>query len=437
MSAEPQIPLRRLADFNPAPPGKLRSMGQDEFRLLPMDAVQYFDAPGTGMRRPVREVLQGYTYVEPQDVAYAKVTPCFENGKGLVGRDLDAPVFATSELTVIRPGPNLDQGFLSYVLRSEAFRGPAIASMTGAGGLKRVDEKDMASQSIWCPPLAEQRAIADYLDHETAEIDALIADLRQMVGLSMEEWRARRDRVLSHGWPEARDLTINTATWFSDRAQHWSEGALKHLFDITLGKMLDESRHVLGGEYFPYVRAADISDASLNLANLKHMPFDIRERNKYSLCEGDILVVEGGSVGTNVVLKEDLRDVFFQKTVNRIRARQNIVPTFYAEILNSYRDNGAIDTVCNGSTIMHLTAEKLGNLVVPVPPIEEQNSIAEELGRSRRELDSLTSECHRAIELAVERRSALISAAVTGQLNVTGKSQPVVEQLEDEIREMR
>src|SRR5699024_7650903 len=107
--------------------------------LLPLEAIQYFDKPLKGERRAIQQLLQGYTYIEPTDVAYATVTPSFENGKGVVGADLDGPTFASSELTVLRPGPLIDQIFLSYVIRSKQFRSPAIGSMTGAGGLKRVD----------------------------------------------------------------------------------------------------------------------------------------------------------------------------------------------------------------------------------------------------------------------------------------------------------
>lgn len=401
-----------------------------------MDSIQYFNAPAVGTVRRTGDVLQGYAYIEPSDVAYAKVTPCFENGKGLVGCDLEREVFATSELTVLRPKFGVDQQFLAYVLQSEAFRSPAVASMTGAGGLKRVDETEMRSLKVWCPSSPEQRAIADYLDHETAEIDAFITDLQHMMSLAREDWSARRDEALSRG-VSGEAITTSTHTWFSHRAVSWREGPLKLNFSITLGKMLDESRHSAESEYYPYIRAADIGDGRLNLTGLNRMPFARSERRKYQLTTGDILVVEGGSIGTNVVLDESLPETYFQKTVNRMRVTQDADPYFYSEVLNAYRESEVLATICNGSTIMHLTAEKLGNLVVPVPPAKEQQSIGRHLQAIRAQIESLEDQCRQAIALAQERRAALISAAVTGHIDVTQKQRPVAEQLEDEVTQLR
>lgn len=280
--------------------------------------------------------------------------------------------------------------------------------------------------------ISSQRGIADYLDHETAEIDAFIEDLQTMTALSQEEWRARRDAALSVGQRNAQTTSV-TSAWFSHRAAHWQEGPLKFLFDISLGKMLDEGSQVTEDEQHPYVRAGDIGDGRLNLDNLNRMPFDDREQGKFTLEEGDLLVVEGGSVGTNVVLDRRLDGIYFQKTVNRMRPRADAVPRFYSEVLNAYRESGVLDTVCNRSTIMHLTADKLGNLVVPVPPDDEQRSISSYLQATRSQVEELMDECGRAINLARERRVALISAAVTGRIDVTQRQRPIAEQLEEEV----
>ena len=280
---------------------------------------------------------------------------------------------------------------------------------------------------------AAQERIADYLDHETAEIDAFIEDLRVAADLRVERWRSTRDQALMFGIEQDPASETRPVTWFGEHRADWRNGPLKRLFKITLGKMLDEKQHVDSDERQPYIRAGNIGEDGLDLDNLNSMPFSREEQAKFSLRKEDILVVEGGSVGTNVVLDEDLPHVFFQKTVNRMRPFIQCSSHYYSDVLNSYKDRGVFDVVANKSTIQHLTADKLENLLVPIPPVEEQCLIAESLSQARREISELGDEVTRAIHLARERRAALITAAVTGQIDVTAKNRPAAEQLEDDI----
>lgn len=381
-------------------------------------------------KRRSPEDLETYRVVRPGQLA---VNTMWMNYAGLGVSELTghmSPAYRSYNIS-----PDLEPRYAHHLMRSSAWVSGYTAHATGVRpNSLQLSRHDLLSFPVLVPPAQEQRAIADYLDHETAEIDAFIAELKRMTVLSQEDWRAQRDSALSIGRGK-RGTTTVTKTWFSERASDWQEGPLKHLFDISLGKMLDEGRHVAGAEQYPYVRAGDIGDGTLNSSNLNRMPFSLREQRKFSINAGDILVVEGGSVGTNVVVEDSLDGIYFQKTVNRMRSKADAVPLFYSEVLNAYRESGVLDTVCNRSTIMHLTAEKLGGLVVPVPSVAEQRSLAKHLEATRGKAEKLDQECQRAIELATERRAALISAAVTGQIDMTKRRKPVAEVLKDEVRE--
>lgn len=397
-----------------------------------MDDISEFGGLATGERRPTHELIAGYSYLAPGDIAYAKVTPCFENGKGIPTGEVYEDTFATTEVTVLRAHETADPGYLGWLLQSAVFREPAIASMTGAGGLRRVPESVARDLSLPAPGLREQRQIADYLDHETAEIDAFIADLEHTKSISNEQWRTRRDFLLSGG-DRAR---ADPRTWFGRIDPSWQVGALKHLFSVTLGKMLDEKKQNSGAAY-PYVRAANIGDGTLDLEDVNSMTFDAREREKYSLRKRDILVVEGGSVGMNFVLADDIPGIYFQKTVNRLRPRGDVSSMFYAEVINAYREAGVFEVIGNRSTIMHLTAEKLEALRVPVPNADEQHRVADRLGGARAARGAAEADIDAAIALAKERRAALITAAVTGQIDVTTKQTPAVDSIQTAIEESR
>ncbi|WP_237237506.1 restriction endonuclease subunit S [Rothia nasimurium] len=182
----PLVKLKYLADFNPTVPESIRK-SQEKFPIYPMDKIESFGKLSSDVEsRPISELLNGYSYLEPTDVAYAKVTPCFENGKGILGRDLPGPSFATTELTVLRPKPGVDQRYLAYLLQTPEFMNPAISSMTGAGGLKRVSEEYIKNLKFPLPSLKEQKRIADELDRELAEIDEFIAEQLRLQDLLQE-----------------------------------------------------------------------------------------------------------------------------------------------------------------------------------------------------------------------------------------------------------
>ena len=148
------------------------------------------------------------------------------------------------------------------------------------------------------------------------------------------------------------------------------------------------------------------------------MPFTPAEQRKYELRRGDLLVVEGGSIGVNVYLRDGLEGWGFQKTVNRVRPRAADSAEFIGLQLDVVREAGGLEMLANVSTILHLTAEKLERVLVAMPPVEEQIGIVDAVRVQTRRIDQGIEQAALAIELARERRAALISAAVTGKIDV-------------------
>lgn len=162
----------------------------DVASFLPMEAVGDDGSLNLEATRPVGEVVKGYTYFEDGDVTIAKITPCFENGKGAVMRNLQGGIgFGTTELIVIRPGDEVCADWLYCFTQSDVFRKRGEAMMYGAGGQKRVPDSYVKDLPIAWPPIQEQKAIADYLDHETARIGKLLAHVQDEIKL-LQELRA-------------------------------------------------------------------------------------------------------------------------------------------------------------------------------------------------------------------------------------------------------
>jgi type I restriction enzyme S subunit len=268
----------------------------------------------------------------------------------------------------------------------------------------------MKTIDVLLPEPGMQRAIADFLDHEIARLDTLIAKQEQLIATLRE----RREAVI-----------VSTILRGVDPLHSPRSGSyvpIGSAFSVTLGKMLDAGKGVHPEDsLLPYIRAANIQDSGLDLSNVNRMPYSRAEAASLDLRAGDLLVVEGGAVGTSVALMEDMPGWSFQKTVNRVRPLGAWSSAWLGYVLRAYRDAGVIDILCNKSTIPHLTAEKLRAIRVPETPPIEQRAAASSLDDETRQIDTLISKAERFIELSKERRSALITAAVTGQIDVRGE----------------
>lgn len=185
-------------------------------------------------------------------------------------------------------------------------------------------------------------------------------------------------------------------------------------FTVTLGKMLDAGREPRSDSLLlPYVRAANIQDSGMDLSDVNRMSFSRSEASMLDLRRRDVLVVEGGAVGTCVVLHEDLPGWSFQKTLNRLRPKSNWSSRYVAYVLRAYRDGGIIDIASNRSTIPHFTAEKIRSLRVPAWNPSHQHLIADYLDRETAQIDALVAKQGELVERLQERRSAIIDLLLT------------------------
>nr|WP_283775008.1 restriction endonuclease subunit S [Brachybacterium equifaecis] len=299
--------------------------------------------------------------------------------------------------------------------------------MTGAGGLRRVAEPFVRDLEVPLPGLERQHAIVDYLDHETTEIDILIHELSALAERTSERFESELSARIPY--PQRADgLTSGNGL-----------APIKRLGTITLGKMLDSSRNREPGETHRYLRAANVQPLGrIDLTDVKTMRFTNAEKEALDLRGGDVIIVEGGQggYGRAAYLPEDIPDTGFQNSIVRVRPRPGVDGRFITYSLILLRVRGYIKSVAATTSMPHFTAEKVAVTPVPLLALSEQTEIADRLDRSGSEARATETEIARAINLAKERRAALITAAVTGQIDVTAKHRPAAEQLEDDIKEL-
>jgi len=295
---------------------------------------------------------------------------------------------------------------------------------TRANGLTRVGlgQKAVEMLPFPLPPLAEQQAIAAFLDRETAKIDALVEEQRRLIALLQEKRQADISHAVTKGLDPTAKLKPSGIDWLGDIPAHWDCTRLK--FATTsiqtgpFGSQLHASDYVSGGT--PMINPAHIEFEQFNPAQDVTVDPSTAERLKEHRLElGDIVIARRGEMGRCAVALEGSVGWLCGTGSLNIRVRQSqVTPEFLAEVIRTPAVRSFLSLASVGSTMDNLNSTILGEVTFGMPPLEEQERIIEVVARAKKVTDALTAEATRAIALLQERRAALISAAVTGKIDV-------------------
>ncbi len=215
-------------------------------------------------------------------------------------------------------------------------------------------------------------------------------------------------------YPEYKDSGVE---WLGEIPEHWDVAPVYARYEVALGKMLDAKR-VTGQSSGRYLRNVDVQWDAVNTEGIPEMDFAPWERDRYLLRPGDLLVCEGGEVGRTAVWRGDIQECFYQKAIHRVRPRsEKEVPRFFYHLIYTLAKRGVFVAGGNPNTIDHLTAVQLRHYRLPFAPSQEQRAIAAFLDRKTARIDALVAKKERLIELLQEKRTALITRAVTRGLD--------------------
>ena len=413
--------LRHCATINPSKAEIVGTPRETPASFLPMEAIGDDGRLNLEQSRPVGSLETGYTYFREGDVTIAKITPCFENGKGAIMRGLvNGLGFGTTELIVVRPDTEQTSSeFLNWIFLSSAFRQHGEGAMYGAGGQKRLPDEFVRNFRLTLPPLAEQQTIAAFLDRETAKIDRLVAEQRRLIELLKEKRQAVISHAVTKGLnPDVR-MKPSGIEWVGDVPEHWEVLKLKRVFastDYGISDSLEPEGNVL------VLRMGNIRDGIVDLSDLKYV--DNVDSNLF-LEDGDLLYNRTNSlelVGkVGLFHKRNTSSVSFASYLVRLRIKKSCEPSFFSYLLNCPGLLGCARSmafVAIGQS--NLNPTKYAMICVAIPPLHEQSSISRYLTSFAAKTTQLVQGAERAITLLQERRTALISAAVTGKIDVRG-----------------
>ena len=283
------------------------------------------------------------------------------------------------------------------------------------------------------PPRAEQQAIAAFLDRETAEIDTLVAKKRLLLERLAEYRTALIAHTVTKGLPPeaAREAGLNPkpplkpsgVEWFGDVPEHWEVKRLEHVASYRTSsvdkKIEDEELAVrlcnyTDVYYLDQIRASD--------GNFMQATASRNEISRFKLKVGDVLITKDSEDWTDIavpaLVEETADDFVCGYHLGIIRPSAQADPAFIYRTMQSEAVNRQLQVASSGVTRYGLPNSAVGEVLIPLPPLNEQRAIAAFLNHRTERISALSSRVEVAIERLLEYRTALITAAVTGKVDV-------------------
>lgn len=333
--------------------------------------------------------------------------------------ELDDCYFQNS-VNRVRPLGRNTNAFLRYWISALKDKG-FIDVLCNKSTIAHFTAEKVQTVPVPLPPTEEQPAIAAFLDRETGKIDALVAEQEKLIELLKE----KRQAVISHAVTKGLDPSVpmkdSGIEWLGEVPAHWEVGSLKRWWEVI------DCKHVTPqfvDEGIPLASIREVQGHYVDLSAAKQTTdvfyAEMIEGGRRPAA-GDLIFSRNATVG-EVAQVADWHPLFAMgQDVCLIRKRERELSSDFLQAV--VRSNVVLDQLSRlmiGSTFKRVNVEEIRNLVISMPPVEEQTSIANYLAGETGAMEAIVREAQRAIDLLKEHRSALISAAVTGKIDVRG-----------------
>jgi type I restriction enzyme S subunit len=421
--------LKKAALLNPSRTETRSSLAADTMvTFLPMERVGADGRIDAREITPACAVWNGFTYFRRQDVLVAKITPCFENGKGACLDALPTEVgFGSTEFHVLRARSSVSPDFLYRLTTIADFRRLGTDAMTGAAGQQRVPQSFVANFTIAIPPLAEQAAIVRFLDHADRRIRRYICAKQKLIKLLEEQKQAIIHRAVTRGLDPNVRLKPSGVEWLGDVPEHWEIRRIKQLFHEVDKRSSTGTEVLLSLRMYrglvPHSEVSQIPITSNALVGFKRVAPGQIVMNRMRAAIGMFgVVLQSGLVSPDYAVFEphDAVDPHYFLHLFKTPAARTVFRM----------ESKGLGTGSSG--FMRLYTERFGIVRVPLPPLIEQRAIVRGIADETVELERTKERIESEIGLLREYRTRLIADVVTGKLDVRGVELPGVGREEEE-----
>lgn len=392
-----------------------RAQKDEQVTFLPMEAVWAngeYDVSKVDSRHIFPVSL---TEFKQGDVLLAKITPCFENGKGAFLEKLSTDKgIGSTEFHVFRVHKNqLGSRFLYYVIHNQAFRSFAKVFMEGTAGQKRVTTPFISNTKIPIPSLEEQRRIVDFLDRKTAEIDQAIAQKQRLIELLKEQKAILIDRAVTQGIDPNVEMRETNIGWLNKIPSHWKINRIKRLFSEIDDRSVDGKEILLSLRmYAGLVPHNDVSDKPIEsnaLVGYRRVNRGELVMNRMRAAIGLFGVADiSGIVSPDYAVFRKIEDIHMDFYLHLFKT-ESMKKIFFLE-------SKGIGTGSSG--FLRLYSDKFGTIKVPVAPMEEQKRILNYIQEVESEHSILEKKTEQEINCLVEIKNILICDSVTGKMKL-------------------
>jgi type I restriction enzyme S subunit len=359
-----------------------------------------------------------YTPIQYGDILFAGSGETFEEiGKSAVSL-IDGPAVCGGDLIILRPIEAMHPPFMGYVCDSE-FSAKQKAMMGRGTTVKHIYPDELKALVISVPPFAEQVAIATFLSREIAKIDALVAEQRRLIGLLREKRQAVISRAVTKGLNPQVPMKPSGIEWLGAVPAHWEYAALTRIARRVVVGIAEAATHAYVDKGIPILRSTNVRPGRI-IGEILHLdPAFAGERDSKRIDAGDLVTVRTGNAGVTAVVPPEFDGCqCFTMLITSLNEDES--GEFCCFWMNSIAAQCYFTLEGWGTAQVNISVPILKALPVPIPPRSEQLEIVAFLDHETAKLDALTAEAEKAIDILKERRTALISAAVTGKIDVRG-----------------
>lgn len=347
-------------------------------------------------------------------------TPDLVGAAGLVQKSNDA-LFLPDRLWQVA-FTDAEPAYVHYWTLTRGYRAQVQMACAGTSSSMQNLAQDQFRSFVFPKPTSdEQSVIAAYLDHETAKLDNLMAEQEKLIELLKE----KRQSVIAHAVTKGLDPTVpmkhSGVEWLGNVPAHWNVASLKRYWSVT------DCKHITAefvDDGVPLASIREVQSRFVELQNAKQTTDAFYEQlieSGRQPLPGDLIFSRNATVGEVAQVAKWHPPFAMGQDVCLLRKKaEDLSSDYFQALLLSPVVVEQLANLMVGSTFKRVNVEEIRNLIVPMPPGDDQAAIAEFIEREADAFDALLHASQHVIDLLKERRTALIAAAVTGQIDVRG-----------------